>query len=86
MNHKYPHLQQTDKPVLKLIELETKRQAETLMMIPSENYASKAVEEAMSVSYTHLVALLSLKSTTHSKHYLLYVTPIASYPRTTFHT
>jgi len=44
----YPHIQKTDKLVLKLIQLETTRQAETLMMIPSENYASKAVEEAMS--------------------------------------
>src|SRR3989344_4105926 len=36
-----------DKQVRKLIKLEEKRQTETLQMIPSENYASKAVREAM---------------------------------------
>lgn len=44
----YPHIQKSDKTVFRLIELEAKRQSETLMMIPSENYASRAVEEALS--------------------------------------
>lgn len=36
-----------DKQVQKLIELEKKRQGETLQMIPSENYASQGVRMAM---------------------------------------
>lgn len=36
-----------DKQVADLTKLEEKRQAETLQMIPSENYSSKAVREAM---------------------------------------
>lgn len=47
MPNKYPNLKQTDSAVYALIESETKRQAQTLMMIPSENYASKSVEETM---------------------------------------
>ena len=41
------HLKNTSPSVHKLIEQEHQRQKNTLMMIPSENYASKAVEEAM---------------------------------------
>lgn len=44
-------IKKTDPAVYELIQSERKRQAETLMMIPSENHASKAVEEAMSSSF-----------------------------------
>lgn len=47
MTNQYPTLKQSDKTVYRLIELEQRRQAESLMMIPSENYASRAVEEAL---------------------------------------
>lgn len=47
MHHPYPYLKKTDPDVYKLIALETKRQEHSLMMIPSENYASAAVEEAL---------------------------------------
>src|SRR3989344_2012954 len=41
------YLKKVDKQIYDLIKAEDKRQKETLMMIPSENIASKAVEEAM---------------------------------------
>ena len=41
------YLQKTDSETYKLIKCEEKRQKETLMMIPSENIASRAVEEAI---------------------------------------
>ena len=44
-------IKKTDPAVYQLIQSERKRQEETLMMIPSENHASKAVEEAMSSSF-----------------------------------
>lgn len=40
-------INKVDPEIAKLIKLEEKRQKETLMMIPSENIASYAVEEAM---------------------------------------
>jgi len=40
-------LNSTDPKIAKLLKAEEKRQAETLMLIPSENYASRAVEQAI---------------------------------------
>jgi len=41
-----PALRATDPEIFKLIGLETKRQDEFIRLIPSENYASRAVMEA----------------------------------------
>ena len=44
-------VRKSDPTVYSLIQSESKRQSESLMMIPSENHASKAVEEALSSSF-----------------------------------
>ena len=41
------HLKKTDKAIYDLIKGETKRQKEVLEMIPSENYTSSSVLEAL---------------------------------------
>ena len=47
------NLKQVDPEIFGLIELEEKRQKEVLEMIPSENYASKAVMEALGTVLTN---------------------------------
>src|SRR3989338_6776144 len=50
------YLRKTDPEIARLIKLEEKRQEETLMMIPSENIVSKAVEEAVGSSLSNKYA------------------------------
>lgn len=47
------NLKQTDPQIYKLIKLEEKRQREVLEMIPSENYTSRAVMEALGTVLTN---------------------------------
>lgn len=49
----YPHLEHTDKEVYDVVVGEEKRQEEGLELIPSENYVSLAVREAMSTGLTN---------------------------------
>jgi glycine hydroxymethyltransferase len=46
-------LAQTDPEIARLVELERRRQAEKIRLIPSENYASKAVLEATGTALTN---------------------------------
>ena len=48
-----PPLKATDPAVAELIEAEIARQSETICLIPSENYASRAVLEAMGSVFTN---------------------------------
>src|SRR6186997_300225 len=48
-----PSLETTDPAVAELIEAETARQTETICLIPSENYVSRAVLEAMGSVFTN---------------------------------
>ena len=47
------NLTKTDPQIAKLIKLEEKRQREVLGMIPSENYTSRAVMEALGTVLTN---------------------------------
>ena len=49
----YQHLKDEDKEIYDAIEGEEKREAEGLELIPSENYVSKAVREAMASPFTN---------------------------------
>ena len=50
---KYPHVLTTDVEVYKAIIAEDERQQQTIELIPSENYTSLAVREALSSSFTN---------------------------------
>ena len=43
----------TDPQIAKLIKLEERRQKDSLQMIPSENYTSQAVMEALGTVFTN---------------------------------
>jgi glycine hydroxymethyltransferase len=48
-----PALERTDPEVARLVEAEMRRQSETICLIPSENYVSRAVLEAMGTVLTN---------------------------------
>jgi glycine hydroxymethyltransferase len=48
-----PSLEATDPAVAELIEAEIARESETICLIPSENYVSRAVLEAMGSVFTN---------------------------------
>ena len=50
---RFPHLASTDPDIARLVAQEENRQATTLRLIPSENYASSAVMEATGSSLTN---------------------------------
>src|SRR3989304_1914365 len=50
---KYPHVLTTDVEIYKAIIAEDERQQQTIELIPSENYTSLAVREALSSSFTN---------------------------------
>jgi glycine hydroxymethyltransferase len=52
----YPHIQEEDEEVYQALIGEDVREAEGLELIPSENYVSRAVKEAMSSSLTNKYA------------------------------
>src|ERR1700761_5900070 len=49
----YDHIKHEDKEVFDIIEGEEKREREGLELIPSENYVSNAVREAMASTLTN---------------------------------
>lgn len=53
LENKMKNLKQTDPEIYKLVLLEQKRQKDVLEMIPSENYASKAIMEALGTVLTN---------------------------------
>src|SRR3990167_10479157 len=53
MENNYPHIEQEDKEIFEAIIGEEDRQAEGLELIPSENYVSSAVREAMASVLTN---------------------------------
>ena len=52
----YDHIQEEDPDIFSALEGEDKREAEGLELIPSENYVSRAVKEAMASSLTNKYA------------------------------
>ena len=57
----YPHVKKQDKEVYEALIGEEKRQAEGLELIPSENYVSKAVQEALGCAYFRVYASADVK-------------------------
>ena len=50
---KFPHLKKSDPKLMRFVDAEMKRQAETINLIPSENFASPAILEALGSPLTN---------------------------------